>query len=304
MSRSRAVSCFLCFILFFGVLGGLVGDQVALAAEEGSGGSFLMPLNQEQPPPEEKLEISCLYPALRDISGNPFAFEVELKWHGSQSKRFNLAASAPPRWTALIVEGTSGREVPAIELVPENTYAIYVALMPLTNELPEPGNYVVTFEARSDDINETLELMAVVTAKYLFAFYTENEQLNIEVTAGEENHLSLMIANTGTAKIEDITLNSSEPYGWTITFNPEEISSIEAGLVRTVDAVIKPPRKVIAGDYMITMQAIVSKGLIPTKELQIRVTVLTPTVWGWVGILIVLAVIAGLGVMFRRLGRR
>ena len=51
-------------------------------------------------------------------------------------------------------------------------------------------------------------------------------------------------------------------------------------------------------------QAIVSKGLIPTRELQIRVSVLTPTIWGWVGILIVLAVIAGLGMMFRILGRR
>ena len=37
---------------------------------------------------------------------------------------------------------------------------------------------------------------------------------------------------------------------------------------------------------------------------QIRVTVLTPTIWGWVGVIIVVLVVIGLMVMFWRLGRR
>jgi uncharacterized membrane protein len=36
----------------------------------------------------------------------------------------------------------------------------------------------------------------------------------------------------------------------------------------------------------------------------LRVTVLTPTVWGWIGLIIVVLVIAGLGVLFMKLGRR
>jgi uncharacterized membrane protein len=39
-------------------------------------------------------------------------------------------------------------------------------------------------------------------------------------------------------------------------------------------------------------------------NIDVRVTVLTPTIWGWVGIGIVVLVIAGLAVMFMRLGRR
>ena len=304
MRKYRAFCGFLCFVLFFGVFGGLGGDQFALAAEKSSGSSFLLPLNQEQPPSEERLEISCRYPALRDISGNTFTFELELRWHGSEFKRFDLAATPPPRWRSAIFEGAAGKEISAIGLEPGETYLVYVLFGPLPNELPEPGDYVVTLVADSGNINETLELTAVVTAQYRFALYTESEQLNIEARAGEVTHLSLMLANTGTAAVKDIAFSSSKPYGWKVTFNPEEVDAVESGLIKEIDVAIEPPRKTIAGDYMIIMKAVSRENYIPTKELNIRVTVLTPTIWGWVGILIVLAVIAGLGVMFWRLGRR
>ena len=304
MSRTRVIRYLLCFVLFFGAFGCLMGNQVVLATQESSGGSFLSSINQEQPPPEEKLELSCLYPVLRDISGASFEFEVALKWQGSKRRTFELGATAPPKWTAKVIRGMEEQEAPAIELEPGLTYpdTVRVRLAPLAGELPEPGEYVVTLEASSGDIKEATELKAVVTALYRFAFYTATGLLNTEVTAGEDNHLSLLVFNSGQAVIEKIDLLSTKPQGWSITLNPDKAESLEPGLAQEVDAVIKPPRKTIAGDYMVTLTAI-SKDL-PKREIELRVTVLTPTVWGWVAILIVLAVIAGLGVMFRRLGRR
>jgi uncharacterized membrane protein len=38
--------------------------------------------------------------------------------------------------------------------------------------------------------------------------------------------------------------------------------------------------------------------------MQVRVTVLTPSIWGWVGIIIIVVVIVGLALLFMRLGRR
>jgi len=87
-----------------------------------------------------------------------------------------------------------------------------------------------------------------------------------------------------------------------ITYEPEKIGSLDAGTQQEVDVVITPPDKTIAGDYMITLRADSEK--VAPDPLSIRVTVLTPTIWGWVGVLIVLAVIAGVGVVFWRLGRR
>ena len=65
---------------------------------------------------------------------------------------------------------------------------------------------------------------------------------------------------------------------------------------------ITPPQgKTIAGDYMINFKA--DTGTI-SQTMDVRVTVLTPTIWGWVGIIIIVVVIAGLAVLFMKLGRR
>ena len=43
---------------------------------------------------------------------------------------------------------------------------------------------------------------------------------------------------------------------------------------------------------------------VAVDKLTLRVTVLTPTIWGWVGVIIVVLVVIGLIAMFWRLGRR
>jgi len=305
MSRSGVVHYLLCFVLFFGVLGCLVGNRVVLATQESGNGSFLLSPNQEEPPPEDKLELVCKYPSFEGNSGDSFDFDVNLKWLGSEARTFDLAIiDVPPKWTASIVAGAYEREIPAIGLEPEMNYPekITVKFAPFLGELPEPGKYTITLVASSGDIKESIELKTVVTTLYRFAFYTATERLSAEITAGEENHLSLIVFNTGQAVIDEIAFVSSKPAGWSIKFNPHEVKSLEPGLAREVDVVIKPPRKTIAGDYAVTMSTI-SSGM-AVRRIELRLTVLTPTVWGWVAILIVLAVIAGLGVMFRRLGRR
>ena len=114
-------------------------------------------------------------------------------------------------------------------------------------------------------------------------------------------YLSILLINSGSAPIESLTLTSTKPEGWIITYNPDRIDSLAPGLTQTVDVVIKPPKRTIAGDWPITLRA---RNPQVADELAIRVTALTPTIWGWVGILIVIAVIAGVGVVFWRLGRR
>ena len=310
MNRSRVVHYLLCLIFFFGALGGLAGDQVALAAQEASNGSVLSLSNQEEPQIEEKLEIIAKYPVLTGKSGDEFEFSLELLWQSDEFRQFDIAASGLPNWSISLLGGLGKKEemTGRIGLKPLEigktypTETIYVKLTPLRGRNPEPGEYMVTLELSSGDIHETVELKAVVTALYQFVFYTATGLLNTETTAGEDNYLSVWVENTGTATLDNIRFTSGTPEGWSITFNPSEVRSLEPGLAQEVNVTIKPPRKTIAGDYAITLFA--DSEIFSPDSLRMRITVLTPTIWGWVGILIVLAVIAGLGVIFRRLGRR
>ena len=98
-----------------------------------------------------------------------------------------------------------------------------------------------------------------------------------------------------------IKLSSSKPSGWSIEFTPEEIDDLSSGSIQTIDVNIKPDAKAIAGDYEITLTADATQ----TKEdIKIRVTVETPTILGWVGVGIIVIVIAGVAVIFMRFSRR
>ena len=64
---------------------------------------------------------------------------------------------------------------------------------------------------------------------------------------------------------------------------------------------ILAPERTIAGDYMLTLTANSPES---NKSSDFRVTVSTPTIWGWIGFGIVGLVVLGLAVVFFRLGRR
>jgi len=254
---------------------------------------------------ENTVELKCDFPALRGKSGESFEFTVSINWWGAEAVRFELATTAPPKWVSSVGRAYPETEVAAIRLEAWQDYpeTVYVKFGPSYWHQPEPGEYIVTLEAASGDIKDSIELKAIVTAIYEFRMVTATGKLNTEVTAGEDNPLSIVLVNTGTAPIENITFSSSKPEGWSLTFSPSEVDSLEPGLMQEVNVVMKPPRgKTIAGDYNVYLRA-ESEDFEP-DSVKIRVTVVTPAIWGWVGIIIVVVVIAGLGVLFWRLGRR
>ena len=307
MNKSRVVHYFLCFALLFAIVSGLAGNQVVYAVQQGNNSSFAVLPNQEEEEAAEKLELKCRLPVLTGNSGASFEFEVKLEYTGSEYRRFDLTTTIPPDWRALILASYPERQIAAVEPEPGGLRAsletITVRFAPLYGKFPEPGEYVVTLDAASEDLTASIELKAVVTDIYSFGMTTATGKLNTEATAGEDNPLSIILINTGTAAIENITFSSSKLEGWSITFSPDKVDSLEPGLPQEVNVTIKPPRgKTIAGDYMVSLRA-ESRDYIP-DSLNIRVTVLTPSFMGWIAIIIVVVVVAGLGVLFWRLGRR
>ncbi len=301
MSRYRAVIGILGFALVFGMLGGLVGEQVALAADQSSRSAISMPLYQEEF--EDSLKLSSKFPVLQAKSGEAYEFEVEFIALVSEDRTFDLTLDIPQNWVSIMQPRYDDTQISAIRIREFQTApeTIKVIVVPVPWDLPDPGEYPIVMTASSGDISESIELKAVVTARFEMDVYTESGRLNTKATAGEENHLAIKIRNSGSADIEKITLSSSKPEGWLITFNPEKVEGLAPDLAQDVDVVIEPADKAIAGDYMITLRADSEE---INESMEIRVTVETPTIWGWVGIIIVLVVIAGLAVLFRQLGRR
>jgi len=127
--------------------------------------------------------------------------------------------------------------------------------------------------------------------------------LSTNAIAGKDNDFTFKVVNDGSSPIKDIKLSSTGPTAWKVTFSPDTIGTLDAGQTQQVHATINPPSdKTVAGDYNVILTA--SGDSANSSTLTVRVTVLTPSIWGWVSIIIVAIVIIGLVVLFWRLGRR
>lgn len=304
MNSSRIARCLACFTLLFAVLTSLLGSPMALAAQEGSNGPILSPSEEEPQLAESPIEITCKFPIVEGVAGDSFEFEFYITpMDKKHAGKYDFNVVTPPGWKATIWHSYPDKRVGAIDLVgiPGPSANIIVKVVSLPGKTPEPGEYIITIEVESGDIKASLDLTAVVTARYKFDIDTVTGRLNTEVESGEEKHVSILLVNTGTTAIENITLSSDKPEGWSVTFNPEKIDSLEPDLTQEVDVIVKPPKRTIARDYVTTL---IAESEHSSDRLELRVTVPTPMVWGGAGIGMAVAVIAGLIVLFRRLSMR
>ena len=311
MNGLKATCYLVCVALLLMLFGGLVAQPIAFALSEATVDLGSPPPGQEaQPNEEEEIELNCKYPKLSSYAGTYFAYDIQLSYKGGEEPRlFDLQVDVPAGFNYSIGAGYGeGTEITAIRLDPEKTYGetIKVTVRPYLWLVPEPGEYPVTVEASSGEIKDSIELTATVTANYDLELQTSTGRLNAEATAGQDNYSSIVITNTGSGDLENISFESEirgRPSGWSLTFDPDEIESLPVGGSREVEVNIKPARKTISGDYMVTISC-EPESKYAFDNIDIRVTVLTPTIWGWVGVGIVVLVIAGLAWMFIRLGRR
>ena len=315
MNRVKVLHIMICLGVILALFAGLTNLVVAKSQEatplprtpQGQGSS-----------PEERIELSTRYPIISGSADETFAFDVGLAYkdesveRGEKRKRFALSVTGPSDWIITIVteSGYAGKEISAVDLEvnPLGYQSITITAMASPWKPPDPDEYTITLEVAEIDSGEpknSIELIAKITARYDFSVKTnlEDGRLNIKAKAGKDSYLPITVTNTGTATLNKITFSSDKPQGWSITFKPEKIESLSPWASQEVEVTVRPPDKTIAGDYMITL-SFDGDPLSKAPDLDIRVTVLTSTAWGWIGAGIVVAIIAGLVVTFRRLGRR
>ena len=290
MRKSRVPRFLVGISLLVVLLGSIVGAPATLAAEGDEG-------------TEGKLSLLSKYPIAEGRSGDGFSFDLSIKWTGNEPIMVDLETTADyPEWDSEILGGYPQRKIFAVGLDSNDSATFTINFTPKAGNLPEPGDYSLTVTATAGDISEHVELTAKVIARYLFAFYTTSGRLNTEVTIGTENHFGLRVQNTGSTPVTDITFLVAEPKGWAIKFEPRNIDQVNPGYAAEVDLILTPSQKVVPGDYVVVLNCIGKE--VGSREIELRVTVLTSTIWGWVGVIIVLLVIVGLIFMFRQLGRR
>jgi uncharacterized membrane protein len=255
--------------------------------------------------PPGVLDIAVLYPKLNGLITDTFTFEVGLKNLTDKALNCALTVTGPNMWSIYMTpQADTTKKISAVRLSPTGEYDfveyIEVMVTPPADAIIDPGDYPIVFTADSGNATISTQLTAVITGSYSLKVVPVNGLYNTTATAGKGSIFSLDIQNLGTAPVTAIDFFSDKTEGWLVGVSIAGIDKLRAGADQVVDLTIIPPANSIPGDYYFSFWA---KGVEGAGSADIRVTVESPTMWGWIGLIIIILILAGmvyLYVAFRR----
>ncbi len=245
-----------------------------------------------------RLTLSTDLPTIKGGPTSTFSYDVTLKNEGDEDMTVSLSASAPAGFQVTFRLGA--QDVTSFPINARETKRLTVRAEPYV-ELAA-GTYPLKVTVQSGEVQTSLDLNAEVTGQPTLSLTAPDGRLSAQVRSGRETPLKLVVRNTGTAPARGIKLSSNEPSGWKVTFEPESIEEVAAGEEVTVTVKVKPADNALAGDYMLTLRAAPTGG--STKSADFRITVLTSTLWGLVGIVLIAVAVGVVLMAVMRFGRR
>jgi uncharacterized membrane protein len=244
-----------------------------------------------------KSEFSCEQFNMQGNTKSTFTYNAVLKNQTADEQVYALVADAPRGWTvnfkpdykqatSVTVAANATKNV-SIEVTPPATVAA--------------GTYSIPLRASTNTTSADLTIEAVITGTYGVELTTPKGLLSTSLTAGENKKIELDVKNTGSAELKDIKLSATSPVDWSVTFEPSQITRLNAGESVRVIASIKASSKAIVGDYMTRMEAKTPEA---TSTAEFRVSVKASLLAGWLGILIIVIAVGSVVFLFRKYGRR
>ena len=238
------------------------------------------------------------YPELRGPSSSTYTFNLTLKNGGSTETTFAIDSQGPAGWT--VTAKPAGQSQATSAVVPAGGSApITVTAQPASDAVA--GSFPIVATATGGGKVATAQMQVTITGTYTLAVSTPDQVLSTSANAGTEKDMQITVTSTGTAPVTNVTMSASAPTGWKVAFNPATLPSVDTSTPQTVTAQITPTSDALAGDYQVTISA---KGTEASADVVIRVRVETPQIWWIAGIVLIVAVFAGLYWVFRTYGRR
>ncbi|HEY5435567.1 MAG TPA: NEW3 domain-containing protein [Candidatus Limnocylindrales bacterium] len=244
------------------------------------------------------ITLASAFPQLSGAPSSTFTYSVTLANTGTQKQTYTLQGQGPDGWT-VSVHPSSNAQALTDTVDGGGTDTLSVTAQPPTTVAAGAYPLQVTVSSGGQSANTALE--ADVTGAPAVTLGTPNQVLNAQVTAGSTGTVSLVLTNSGSTVLQNVAVTAAAPTGWTTTFAPATIATIQPGGAATLTATVKPSSDALAGDYAVTFTATAGTA---TANVDIRTTVQTSPLWGFIGLALIALVLIGLGWVFRRFGRR
>jgi len=247
-----------------------------------------------------KLKLTTNFPALRGTATTAFKYRVSVTNDSGRDATINFSADAPKNFQVSFTEAYGSQQITSIPIEAGKSKDVEASLT-IPRET-QAGDYKLTLHAKTEATSADLPVSLTIVGQPRVALSGEGGRLSGEAYAGQNSQLTVVLRNDGSEAARDIELSATTPEGWKSSFEPKLLPQLAAGQTQEVKVTLTPSERAIAGDYQTTIRASAAGGL--SESANFRITVLTSTLWGAVGIAII--AIALLVVVFAvaRFGRR
>jgi uncharacterized membrane protein len=254
---------------------------------------------QEKTAAANDIQLTTSYPVLRGQTDAKFEFSIDVNNKSDADRTFNLSAVGPENWEINFKPAYEQKQISSLRIKGASSQSVAVEVTPVKDA--KAGEYPILVRVSSGEKKAEAKLSVILTGIFKIDAGTPTGILSLEAVAGKQANFSVFVKNTGSAVQRNITFSSFKPENWDVTFKPEKLDNLEPNAMKQVEVTVKPAAQALVGDYSV---GVLVNGEKSDKTVEMRVTVKASTAWGWIGIIIIIVVIAGLSGLFIWLGRR
>jgi len=211
----------------------------------------------------------------------------------------------------------------AVNGLPENWYYRFKENAASTGEMAE---VIIPASSEKDLVLEIVPPYSVATGSYNFTtvvttpdgvaikkdlalnlksgigMSVESNRLAYEAKPGEAFNIVVYVRNTGQGSaLTNVYLETTAPEGWLIQTSPNRTNSIRAGETQAFTLSVQPPGNIVASDYIVNVKVKCDQA---EKERDYRITIKTDSIIPYLGGGIIVLVVVGLFLVYRKYGRR
>ncbi len=251
-------------------------------------------------PASEDFTVTTSYPMLKGQPDTKFEFSLDINNKSESDKNFSLTAQAPEDWDVSFKPAYEEKQISSLRIKGSQSQSVSVVVNPPKNATA--GTYPRNVTIGTGEKKAEVKLAVALSGTYQLDAGTPSGLLSLDASQGKPSNLSIYVKNSGTAVNHNIALSSFKPENWKVEFKPEKIDALEPGALKQVEVTITPSAQALVGDYSVTISVDGEKG--SSKSVELRVGVKASSAWGWIGLGLIILVIAVLGGLFLKLGRR
>jgi uncharacterized membrane protein len=272
---------------------------LVLAASDGADRRELAVTLVVQAQVDAGIGLSADFPSLRGDPGSAFSYTLTITNNTPEEETFTFAPQGPQGWT-VAASPTAEAQAATVTIEAGGTSTVTVTATP--PETADEGSYPIDVAVTAaNGASGTIQLTAEVTGTPELTLTTADQRLDVSGGAGDQKRLSMVVANTGTAAMEDVKFAATAPTGWEVSFEPETLQNVRPNETAQVTAIISPAEDAVAGDYAIAVRSSAGSD---SSEIELRFSLEGSRTVGLVAIAVIVAVLAVLAGVFIRFGRR